>query len=143
MNPWLQELEQLYSDALEKIKLAAADRRFGEGILGIGRKMSDEPCHMELLNGVKKRMEEMGQAATSQEAREAIRYVCERPECYQSVEASIYWTMLCAHGQTVAAIPRLNAQDAVELYNWYQKAYPKRTRLPIQNNVVKALKNQI
>lgn len=140
MNELFVELEKQYVDAIEKIRIAAKNRKPGEGIFGFGRKLSDEPCHMELIEGVQKVAEAMAKEATSQEAAKAIRYILERPECYEKVAQSMYWTMITAQGQVMPLIPCLNKEDALEIYTWYNKENPKRLRLPIQNDIVKALK---
>ena len=45
-------------------------------------------------------------------------------------------------GLTLQAVGALRPEDAQALYLWYQKAYPRRERLPVQNQVLEALKRQ-
>ena len=55
---------------------------------------------------------------------------------------SVYWMLLAVHGLTQPLIARLRPEDAQAMYLWYQKAYPRRERLPVQNQVLEALKRQ-
>lgn len=142
MNHSMEELALLYQDYAEKMKAAASNRKFGEGFLGFGRKLSDEPHHMVFFEAAKNMIAEMAEDATGQEARDIIRFVFERPDVCGKVDASTYWMMMVVHGQVEALIPLLTGEDAKELYTWYDKKNPKRIRLPIQNDIVKALLNQ-
>ena len=53
-----------------------------------------------------------------------------------------YWMLLAVHGLSLPLIGRLSAPDADGLYRSYAKAYRRWERLPVQEQVLAALKKQ-
>ena len=51
-----------------------------------------------------------------------------------------YWYMYAAQAHALPLIPGMTQEDCRVLLDWYDGAYPPRDRMPVQEQVYKALK---
>lgn len=134
------EIQALYEDYLEKARAAERDRRPGEGLFGFGRRPADDPCHQAFLQALHRAAEAPAGEEDARETAEALRWICDAPIRFREDPPSIYWTLVAAHGAMSAAIPRLSPGDARELSAHYEASWPKARRMPVQMQVLKALR---
>ena len=135
-----QTVETLYEEYLKAALQAEASRRPMDGIFGFGKKPADDPCHTAFLD----RLTELCACAADaapEEARRALSVIIEAPEKHRT-PVSVYWTLIAAHGPGAALAGNLLPEDAAALLAAYEKAYPKRTRLPVQKKMADALKKR-
>jgi hypothetical protein len=53
---------------------------------------------------------------------------------------SAYWMLVAVQGLSRELIPGLSREDAAALMKDYERTWPRHTRLPVQDDVLKALK---
>ena len=134
------EIEQLYQRYLEQAVRAEQDRRPGDGLFGIGKKPADDPCHTQFIEALQTAMQEYAaQEPDPAELREILSFVFRIPTEHRE-PASAYWMLLAAHGTVRSLIPLLAPADAAALSEGYGKLYRRWERLPVQQDVFKALR---
>ena len=133
-------LKQLYADYLEQARSLERNRRLGEGLFGFGRRPADDPCHEQFVKAVYETVQTLAEEQDTATVAEAIRWICDAPLTFPDEPPSIYWVLMAAHGGMLAGIPSLSAQDAKDLYDHYDATWPKDKRMPLQQQVHKALK---
>lgn len=136
----LESVQALYRDYLEKAEELEKNRKPGQGLFGVGAKPADDPCHERFIRELYELL------STSDEAesgglRETLAYIYHAPLEHKE-PASIYWTLIAAHGATLKRIPSLTASDAGALAETYAATYRRWNRLPVQDKVIDALKAQ-
>ena len=135
----IEGLQELYDGYLEKALQVERYRKPGEGIFGIGKKPSDDPCHERFLTDLKNWLEAFCDSEPdSDSVREVLKLIYQAPKKYPEPKSS-YWMLIAAQSLTTAVIPRLNAADATELSTEFAAAYQRWERLPIQKKILEAL----
>ena len=135
----IESLQTLYDGYLEKAIQVEQNRKPGEGIFGIGKKPSDDPCHERFLEELKKWLEAFERSEPeSPMIREALSLIYQAPKKFPEPKSS-YWMLIAAQGLTKELIPRLNAPDAEALATEFSAAYKRWERLPIQKEILDAL----
>ena len=133
-----------YSEELRKIletyRAAVAQvektRRPFDGLLGMGRKPSDDPCHMQMDQGVEALMQEAAGADAA--ADEVVSALIRAAKEYEGPEYARF-ALIAAQRHGIGLIPRMSAGGRKELKAWFDKAYPKRTRFPMQKKIAEEL----
>ena len=128
-----------YDRAMRKV---ASELRFGDGLLGLGRDPKKDPCHMKFYEAVGAVVEQMAQRElTAQEAGEAARFLLQLgwEERYHSLTLPMREAI---QGHVRPLVPFLAAEEAGELAAWYAQVYPRRRRLPVQSQLLKALERR-
>lgn len=135
----LEQVRQLYEDYLTAIQQLEANRKIGEGLLGFGKGPADHPCNDRFVSGLETALGELARQPDGGQILPVLEYIYEFPLDHREVKTA-YWMMLAVHGLTPELAGRLTAPEARTLEAWYQEHYPSRDRLPVQEQVVKALK---
>ena len=133
-------LRQLYADYLEQAHSLERNRRLGEGLFGFGRRPADDPCHELFVKAVSETMLALAEEQDAATVAEAMRWICDAPLMFPDEPPSIYWVLMAAHGGMLAGISSLGIQDAKALYDHYDLTWPREKRMPLQQQVHKALK---
>ncbi|MCR5088731.1 MAG: hypothetical protein K6C08_04365 [Oscillospiraceae bacterium] len=137
-----QRLKARYESYLEQALTAERNRKPGEGLFGIGKKPSDDPCHDQFVADLEAMLTEFGEAApSSKESASVLHWIYEFPRRNREPQ-SAYWVLLAVQKLTLPLIERLDSTDRTELLNYYKKAYPRWERLPVQDRILEALKKQ-
>lgn len=136
----LESVRALYRDYLEKAEELERNRKPGQGLFGIGTKPADDPCHERFLRELHELLNGSGETESGG-LRETLAFIYHAPLEHKE-PASIYWTLIAAHGATLERIPSLTASDARALAETYAAAYRRWNRLPVQDRVIAALKAQ-
>lgn len=138
----MDQLIELYKAYLQQIQEAEKRLKPADGLFGMGEKLANAPCHEAFLEALRAFFDSMDTREDPERICQVLSYVYQAPFAYPQVHRSAYWMFLAVQGLTQQAIPCLRPEDAQALYLWYQKAYPRRERLPVQNQVLEALKRR-
>ncbi len=135
----IENLQKLYDDYLDKAFTVERNRKPGEGIFGIGKKPSDDPCHVRFLEDLKDWLERFaGEEPDSSSVRDVLTLIYRAPK-ENPEPMSAYWMLIAAQGPTAPLIPRLSGADAAALNAEFAAAYKRWERMPVQNEILKAL----
>ena len=136
----LEEIRQLYADYLEQVRQAELSRKPLEGYLGFGRRLGTESCHSEFAQALEALLREIdARAPSSGEVREMLEYIYRAPQEHRKPLA-VYWMLIAVHGPTIELIERLNREDVQAIWTEYKMQYQRGDRLPVQKQVLVALK---
>lgn len=112
-----------------------------DGLFGMGADPRKHPCHDAFYEDVGNWVDEFLNAEpSSQEADEAAMWIIKAAAGHRDTE--VYWYMFAAQGYAVPLIQKMTPESCRELAEWYDKAYPKRDRMPVQQNVFKLLQKR-
>ena len=137
LNTSLDQAFEQYRDDLGK---AARKLKPTDGFLGFGHGLKDAHCHEafdqkigEIVCGT------TPDTVDKQEAAAAVNRLllnadeCNWPDC-------AIWMLRAVQRHALPLIPRLAAEDAQMILKEYEKRYPRYDRLPVQREIIKALK---
>lgn len=134
-----EEVAALYAAYLEKAETLERERKPGQGLFGFGQTPADDPCHEAFVLGLKEMLACFQKAGiASERLYEILDFVFHAPQEHRE-PASVYWTLIAAHSAAVEAAAALRPEHAQRLCERYDSDYPRRTRLPVQKQVMKAL----
>lgn len=133
----MKELMDIYERYLEKAAEVRRNAKPMAGLWGMGDDPRNHPCHQAFYEAVQEWLAAFSDADPDA-AMEALRYIYRAPPEHKNDDA--YWYLFAVHGLTLKLIDRLRPADCRALFAWYDTSYPKRDRLPVQQDVWKALK---
>ncbi|MCR4923996.1 MAG: hypothetical protein K5931_08340 [Lachnospiraceae bacterium] len=138
----VKDIKLLYEEYFESVKRVQRSRGAFEGILGFGKKLSNEPCHFEFQKKLKDYLDEIkSDMPESETLKEILSFIyCIHRE--QKSEPSIYWMLIAVHMDTLELIEGLSSKDADELLKLYGRLFKKHERLPAQNKLYDKLKTR-
>ena len=122
--------------------VAEADRtrRPTDGLLGIGQKPGDAPCNAAFDQSVAALFAGLDAPDTpAADLAGAVEALFRADEGRRWPDYA-RWTLLAAQRYALPLIPRLPAADAGRLRAWYEQKWPRRMRLPLQKQVLSALR---
>lgn len=123
---------------------AAAREKAGlcDGLFGFGRDPRKDPCHEAFYQAAGEWVTAFLQTEPgASQCAEAVHWLLTAADIHR--EEDTFWHLYAAQGHALPLIPRMTGSDCKALLQWYDKAYPARDRMPVQDNVVKALKKGI
>ena len=137
MNAFCEKLSGLLDEYDAAVREANARRKPGEGILGFGKKLSDDPCHGAFDRKIASLCEEMASAAPSDMAEAvALLFQAERDRAWLECAR---WMLVAVQRHALPLIPLLPEEEKRAMLAWYGKRYPAFQRLPVQQQIVRAL----
>lgn len=135
-----QTLQSLYESYLAEALRVEKARKPGEGIFGIGKKPSDDPCHDQFVSDLRLWLDRFRQSEPdSKDVLTVLRLIYFAPKEHPEPKSS-FWMLIAVHGLTADLIPLLNRSDASALVKEYSAAYKRWERLPAQAQILSALK---
>ena len=135
----LQKMKDRDETYIQDVKKVYKDAKPMDGLFGWGDDPRKDPCHMRFYEDMEQWTREFLAAAPEREdVYEAVRFILETPAEHRS--SHCFWFMYAAQGMTREMIPRLTAEQCAGLRESYDGHYPKRDRMPVQNEVYKLLK---
>ena len=134
----LLELEQLYAAYLLQTEELMQKSNPIHGFFGIDRPGS-HPCHKEFAQQAELLLREAEERNEPEEIDAIVRFVLRTPAEKKDNEMA-YWMFLAVQGMAVSLAEKLPQKTAEELLVYYNKAYPRNTRLPAQKLLAKRLK---
>ena len=139
----VEEVVRLYEAYLEEFHRQKMERKAFGGVFGLRGGPQDLPCHEKFMQDLGQMLQPLpSQAPDSREVEDILRFIyCTAPARWES-ELTVYWMLLAAHSLTPDLIGCLDANGARALYGEYEKQYPRRQRLPVQTQILNALKGR-
>lgn len=137
-----EQIIEIYRTYASKIEAIESNRKHFISAFGLGNSPSKQPCHMEFLDNLKQASTELvAQSVSSDAALAALAYICYPT---QERHAPFYTDIVfdSAHGQALPLVTALSPDGAAQLLAEYRIHYPRRQRLPMQQELVLALKKQ-
>lgn len=137
----LDDIKALYAEYASEVERLEGSRKLGDGLFGMGKKVSDDPCHDRFSDRLEELLKDfVATSPASSEVSEVLSYIYNVQKDHRDF-VSAYWLMNAVHGFTVELISFLTPQDAGELAEQYEKICPRSERFPVQKKVLKALKS--
>ena len=137
----LDDIKTLYAEYASEVERLEGSRKLGDGLFGMGKKVSDDPCHDQFSARLEELLKDFAATSpASSEVSEVLSYIYNVQKDHRDF-VSAYWLMNAVHGFTVELISFLTPQDAGELAEQYEKICPRSERFPVQKKVLKALKS--
>ena len=135
----IDSLQALYDAYLNEAIQVEKNRKPGEGIFGIGKKPSDDPCHDRFAANLKEWLEAFGEEEPDSAAiREVLSLIYQAPKKYPEPKSS-FWMLIAVQSLTTGLIPRLSEADARALVGEFAGLYKRWERLPVQKQILDAL----
>ena len=136
-----QELETLYTGYIAAARRAEKGLRPFDGLFGLGKKLSDDPCHQTFYQELETLLARFAKASPESGAvRRALTRIYEAPEKEEALPKSVYWGMVAAQGLTLPLIPFLSTEDAAGLLAvcrqtaCFKKPFPAQKKVLIELN---------
>lgn len=135
----LQQLKDRYAQYLEEVARVYAGAKPMDGLFGWGDDPRKDPCHMRFYEDIEAGVLAFAAAGPSQEeVFQVVLFLLVQPAEHK--EEPSFWFLYAAHGLTRGLIPRLTADQCTGLRDFYDANFPKRDRMPVQQEVYKLLK---
>ena len=135
----LEQLKERYRQYDEEANLVRKKASPADGLFGFGNDPKNHPCHEMFYEDIGKWTKAF--LETRPDARDALaaaRFLIEAPKTCGSRES--YWMMYAAQGWCRELVCRLDAEGCGKLRDVFDDLYPKRDRMPVQQELYKALK---
>lgn len=112
----------------------------GDGLFGLGNDPKKHPCHMAYYQAMEETLSQAQSQALSEAEVDRIVTLVLRLDSNHREQLEMVRLMLQAvQGLTLPLIPRLSRDCARELSGWYEHQYPRKSRMPNQSRVLRAL----
>ena len=136
----LASVRALYDEYISEVEKLEYSKKPTDGLLGFGKKSSDDSCHDFFSKQLKKTLENYAEEKPdSSDISIVLEYIYSIQNEHKDL-VSAYWLMKAAHGFTEELVGMLSREDASKLYEFYDKIIPRRDRFPVQKKILKALK---
>lgn len=137
----LGEIKALYQEYTEKVRQLEAESSPTDGLLGFGRKISDDRCHDLFAEQLEDMLKKFADSKpSSDEIYAVLEYICHAPAEYSEPE-SAYWMLNAVHGLVCGLAEGLSHDDAQRLMKQYETDIPRHKRLPVQKKLWNILKH--
>ena len=135
----ISEVKKLYEEYIAEAEKLERDRKPTDGLFGMGKKTSDDPCHERFANELEAVLKSMTESKPEPEkVYEVLDYIYRMPDEHKE-PITVYWMLSAVHALTIELIALLDKNYAEKLYTQYRKAVPRWKRLPVQKKVYSEL----
>lgn len=131
----MQERFQQYFETARDVRRKAP---VFAGLFGLGSDPKKHPCHEEFLKDVGDLVAEF--AATQPQEYQVVsvmKWLLEIAGEYEHDD--VVWYLYALQGHVKPLIPLLTEEMAQRLADWYNTLYPRRKRLPLQDDIYRLL----
>ena len=135
----LQQLKERYLQYDEEATLVRKKASPADGLFGFGNDPKNHPCHELFYEDIGKWTKDF--LETQPDARDsfdAARFLIAAPKEIAGRES--YWMMYAAQGWCRELVGLMDAAGCAQLRTLFDELYPKRDRMPVQQELYKALK---
>lgn len=133
------QLKEIYTKYAEDAARVYKDAKPTDGLFGWGDDPGKDPCHMRFYEDTERWVKTfLSEDPARHTAYEAARILLETPAAFR--ENRCFWFMYAAQGLARELIPRLSPEQCTQLRAFYDGAYPRRDRMPVQKDVYRLLK---
>ena len=135
----LVRLRALYEAYLDKTAALERSQKFGAGWFGLKGGVADDPCHDRFAVELQAYFASLAASgAESAALREIMEYVVAAPQKMDAPRAA-YWMLIAVQGLTRPLLPLLSTADAGAVGAHLEKLFPRSKRLPVQDELLRAL----
>ena len=135
----LQQLQERYRQYDEEANLVRKKAAPADGLFGFGNDPKNHPCHELFYEDIGKWTKAfLASDPDPEQSCAAARFLITAPVECSSKES--YWMMYAAQGWCRELVCRLDAGDCGKLRDVFDELYPRRDRMPVQQELYKALK---
>lgn len=134
----MENLRQLYADYLAEADKVRKNASVFAGIFGLGDDPRKNPCHEIFYQNAGNWVKDFVASAPAREqALEAASFLLEEPR--KNTNAEGYWFLYVCVGFIRDLIPFLDREDCKQLAERMNTLYPRRERMPLQQETLKML----
>ena len=134
-------LEQAFTIYRQDLENCVKKSKPTDGLLGFGRSLKDDPCHDRFDERVKVAVDRiLDLSPTSDIAARAVKMLLR--DDMSSWPLSAQWMLRAIERHTIPLIPFLSPEAAAAFQKEYAARYKPWDRLPVQQEIYKALKHQ-
>lgn len=138
----IEAFRKVYEKYLDQAAKAEQDRKIEDGLLGLGKRPSDDPCHDAFWKDMETLISSfLSDGPDENDVRDVLDFIYRAPTENKEFLSS-YWMLVAVHGLTTDLISLLDQDDAKALLKQYKQAYPSWDRLPVQKQVLEALRSR-
>ena len=134
-----EEYSTIMAEYQEEVQKVQQKRKFFDGILGIGTRPGDAHCHEVMDQKVKELCDKAAAEADTDGAAELTGAIFRAAAEWKGPEYARLM-LLAIQRHTLGLIPLLEKGKKEELSVFFEKSYPRRTRVPVQDQVLVLLK---
>ena len=140
MNPYIEMFQNALSEYRTDLEKLQQSRKPLDGIFGTGSSMKSDACHDRFDNRVQEILSQtvMDKAPTDAIG-EAVSYVLSAAMPSQNMN-NVDWFLIAIQRHCLPLVDHLTAEAAAVIAEHYEKLWPRRFRLPMQIELLKALK---
>lgn len=133
-----EQLMKIYGEYEEKLVQAQEKAGLFAGVFNMGDDPRKDACNQVFYERLGQWASEFLEAQpTQQTAAQAVQWILEYPARHQG--SSTYWMTYAAQKHAQSLIPLLTPKEAEQLKEGYVRWYPRTERLPVQQEVLRAL----
>lgn len=127
-------MKNLIENYIAEVKDVSKNSRPLAGVFGFRGGVGDSPCHLAFYNAMKEVTE-----SEDCEAYEAVKLLIRADTEYEAPKSAVF--MLSAvQGLAIPLVDKLSGEQKAEFLKYFEDYIPKRKRLPVQEQLYKALK---
>ncbi|WP_303838596.1 hypothetical protein [Ruminococcus flavefaciens] len=135
----LDQIRAVYEEYSSQVAKLEGERKVWDGLFGMGKKLSDDPCHERFIEELEKLLKGLAEEKPSSEViRVVLEFIYSTP-CDEEQPSGTVMPMNAVHSLTVGLAEQLSPADAAELLEQYTRYYPKSKRFPVHKTVIKTL----
>jgi len=139
--PQLEELQHLYAAYEKKAANVHKNAPRYAGIFGFGNDPRNHACHEMFYEDVGAWVRDfLQEGPVHQEAARAVRWILEAAVLCQNPDICGYF--YAAQRHTLNLVPCLDREESRELLEWYDRSYPEKERMPVQQEIFSLLRRQ-
>lgn len=135
-----EEFRSILAEYGEAVRTVQKNRKMFDGLMGLGNHPANAPCHEVLDKKVESLCREAAGWKNSDDREALIREIGQAALDWEGPDYARLM-LVAVQRHTLPLIPELEQEGRERLLEWYKKAYPRNRRLPVQNQVLSALKN--
>lgn len=138
----LRQIQTIYADYIGDVIHLEATRKPTDGLMGFGKKASDDPCHDRFISRLEQELDALAAEAPSSETASAvIHFLFAEPNEHKDLKLA-YWMLQAVAGLSEKLIVFLSPQAAAALLECFAEQYPKHLRMPVHTKIAKLLRAQ-
>lgn len=126
-----------YEDYLSAMDEADKRMDVGKYLLGPSVGPASDPCQGRFVKEIEAAVADI-RKADAETIYDSLDYILREP-LSQRHRRVAYWMVLAAHRLAIPLVEGISPGQALELYRWFDEAYPWKDRLPAQEKMLKAL----
>ena len=141
MDEYFAALELAFEKYHQDLEEYARKSKPTDGLLGFGHSLKDDPCHDRFDERVKEAVDGIAASPPTPEAAKQIVGMLFRDDI-QTWPLAAQWMLRAIERHSLPLIPFLSPDSAAAFQKEYAARYKPWERLPVQQEVFKALKRQ-